>query len=304
MKKVLSLLLLISVLFISSCTTKIKEPEIKGDLMKNDEITKLTKKYRELRQDQQLRDKWFKVNEKMTMSLVSAEEDINITADAECSGKVFLGKYEFDDKANIKLECNIEGQVPNEYLEGEVVDIKIKYTIKVKTIKNVDYMTVSLKLKADNVSVTIEDNCYLDDILDELEYIDELDAIIDISLLEKIIFDNTNSIYQIVMPSTYLELLTNAVTDNNLSAYKNKDTYTIEETDVNEYGSILYNTKTIATFSLHDSLYQVKEASVYSYSKEVYDGTEIVIKTISTVKPAIGGIIVKPVNETKYFKEV
>lgn len=304
MKKVLSLLLLISVLFISSCTTKIKEPEIKGDLMKNDEVTKLTKKYRELRQDQQLKDKWFKVNEKMTMSLVSAEEDINITADAECSGKVFLGKYEFDDKANIKLECNIEGQVPNEYLEGEVVDIKIKYTIKVKTIKNVDYMTVSLKLKADNVSVTIEDNCYLDDILDELEYIDELNAIIDISLLEKIIFDNTNSIYQIVMPSTYLELLTNAVTDNNLSAYKNKDTYTIEETDVNEYGSILYNTKTIATFSLHDSLYQVKEASVYSYSKEVYDGTEIVIKTISTVKPAIGGIIVKPVNETKYFKEV
>lgn len=304
MKKVLSLLLLISVLFISSCTTKIKEPEIKGDLMKNDEITKLTKKYRELRQDQQSKDKWFKVNEKMTMSLVSAEEDINITADAECSGKVFLGKYEFDDKANIKLECNIEGQVPNEYLEGEVVDIKIKYTIKFKTIKNVDYMTVSLKLKADNVSVTIEDNCYLDDILDELEYIDELDAIIDISLLEKIIFDNTNSIYQIVMPSTYLELLTNAVTNNNLSAYKNKDTYTIEETDVNEYGSMLYNTKTIATFSLHDSLYQVKEASVYSYSKEVYDGTEIVIKTISTVKPAIGGIIVKPVNETKYFKEV
>ncbi len=304
MKKVYSLLLLVFICTMTSCSVKIKEPKVKGDKLSTEQMQQVVDKYNAYESEgfHKYYNKWYNVDQKITMYVKETSSNVDLNMEATIDGEIYNAEYDYDKKLRLEMKCNIEGSVQDPANSSETIDVKIKYTIDMKMLEGRSYVKIKLDAKTElgKMNFTLYDNA--DDIDDKLDdAMDVLNEILDTSALGQLVtLDIMEAVAESLEGDYIIELIDEAISDENTMVYNKKKAYSILKVETeDEFGIKSVNKGVMNVKFLKDS-YQIKDLEQYVYYNLEGEGNKMDCKSILTIKAKLFGGISKPSNEGKY----
>ena len=308
MKRTLSILVLVLVCCTLTSCKEIKEPKIKGDLISDSIDGNLSAEeyietyYNERAKGFDTFDQWYKVNMAGEVNVSDEEEGYNINAKIQLKGKILDAEYDFEEKGKLSYTMDMSGEVPASD-DGDVKsEVSLKCTIDLTYLEGKTYMKLKMngKVDKDTFKFTFKSNMnslkkQLESALDSMGDMADLEILGDILELE--VFD---AIFECLDPEYVLDILKDAIDNENSKIYLHKDKYTVKT--VEEYSSSyeINNFTQISSFELDEYNYQI--LSYDEYVRQYFEYENSKFETIASIEidTALFGIVNEPLNKAKY----